>query len=116
MQANPVKLTKTLKFTDLKSGWILQGKKTATLRLFDDKDLKEGDELILINRNTGEVFMHATVTNIVNKNLGRINNEDMLGHEKYNSPEQMYEIMRKFYGPKVGPTTLAKIIRFKIHD
>jgi len=43
---------KTLKFKDFKARWILEGVKTATMRLFDDKDLQKGDELELVNGDT----------------------------------------------------------------
>ena len=41
--------SKALKFKAFKAGWILAGMKTATLRLFDDKDLQVADKLDLIN-------------------------------------------------------------------
>ncbi len=43
---------------------ILSGEKTVTWRLFDDKDLQEGDRIELVNWNTGETFgaMSAWIT------------------------------------------------------
>lgn len=53
---------KTLKFTSHLSEKILKGDKTSTWRLFDDKDLKEEDELIFINKETNEEFGTAKIT------------------------------------------------------
>jgi len=53
---------KTLKFKNFKAEWILNGTKTSTMRLFDDKGLKVGDDLELINSDTQKVFAKAKVT------------------------------------------------------
>lgn len=45
---------KTLKFKSFKARWILDGVKTSTMRLFDDKDLQIGDQLALTNSDTME--------------------------------------------------------------
>jgi hypothetical protein len=47
---------KTLKFTTELCEQILCGVKTATWRLFDDKDLPVGDELQFINKETGNLI------------------------------------------------------------
>ena len=43
---------KTLKFAPPLAKMILEGNKTATWRLFDDKDLQPGDKLNLQNGET----------------------------------------------------------------
>lgn len=55
---------KTLKFTSQLVDEILAGNKTSTWRLFDDKDLKNGDKLIFINKDTGDQFGTATITSL----------------------------------------------------
>ena len=72
---------KTLKFKGFKVDLILSGEKTASMRLFDDKDLKEGDELELINSDTKEVFAHAVITEILTRKLRDITEADLEGHE-----------------------------------
>ncbi len=47
---------KTMKFRDYLVSKILDGSKTVTWRLFDDKDLQAGDELTFQNWNSGENF------------------------------------------------------------
>ena len=55
---------KTLKFDSNLVPKILSGDKTSTWRLFDDKDLKVGDNLILIEKETGKEFAKAVITEV----------------------------------------------------
>ena len=47
---------KTIKFTPPLVSKVLDGSKTATWRLFDDKDLQIGDSVALVNKDTSETF------------------------------------------------------------
>src|SRR3989344_5456248 len=105
---------KTLKFKGFKAQWILDGTKTATMRLFDDKDLQVGDELELINSDNGEVFSKAVITEVIYKNLGEVEDVDLDGHEKWESREEMLGSLKKYYGDSVGLDTEVKIIKFKL--
>lgn len=106
---------KTLKFKDFKARWILEGSKTATMRLFDDKDLRVGDELELVNSDDGMVFAKATITEVIIKRLAEVDDIDLDGHEKWNNKEEMMESLRGYYGDKVNPDTEVKIVRFKLN-
>ena len=105
---------KTLKFRLNLIPLILSGEKTSTWRLFDDKDLQVGDTVELINWDTKEVFRNAELTEVREKPLGEINDDDFEGHEKFESEEVMYETYRKYYGYKVGKNTIVKIIKFEL--
>ncbi|MBI2310230.1 ASCH domain-containing protein [Candidatus Collierbacteria bacterium] len=105
---------KILKFKGFKADWILEGTKTSTLRLFDDKDLRVGDKLDLINSDTVTVFAHAIITEVIQKTLGEINDIDLEGHEKWHSQEDMIKTHKLYYGDAVNIQTPAKIIRFKL--
>lgn len=107
-------LVKTLKFKDSLAKLILAGEKDSTWRLFDDKDLRKGDSVKLINSDTGEVFAHAVLTEVREKKMGELEAVDFEGHEKYSSEEEMYQTYRGYYGDKVDPKTVVKIIRFKL--
>lgn len=107
-----LKPMKTLKFTPRLCEEILAGRKTATWRLFDDKDLQVGDELVLINKDTLERFGTATITSLYTKTLGTLEEKDWAGHERFASEEKMYETYRQYYGDEVGPDTEVKIISF----
>ncbi len=104
---------KSLKFKPHLAEQILLGKKSSTWRLFDDKDLKEGDELLFINSETGKEFGTAKITGVKVKTLGTLSDEDWEGHERYESEEKMYEDYRGYYGDKVSKDSELKIISFE---
>lgn len=105
---------KPLKFTKNLVPSVLRGEKDSTWRLFDDKDLKEGDELILIEKETGKEFGNAVIVSAREKKLGEITDVDFNGHEKFESKEKMYETYRGYYGDKVTPDVVVKMIKFKL--
>ena len=95
---------------------IRAGKKVSTWRLFDDKDLREGDALALCENGIEEPFATATITKVVEKELGALTNDDWIGHERFASENEMYDTYRKYYGPEVGPKTMVKILWFQLND
>jgi len=103
---------KTLKFKQNLVEKILSGEKTSTWRLFDDKDLQNGDELLLINKDTGAEFGTARITALKVKTLQTLTDEDWVGHEKYISKEEMLATYRGYYGDKVNEKSEVKIIYF----
>ncbi len=106
---------KTLKFASHLVQKILSGEKTSTWRLFDDKDLQVGDELIFINKDTGEQFGTAKITSLKVKTLGTLNDEDWVGHEKFVDEEDMYANYRSYYGEKVSPSSEVKMLAFNFY-
>jgi hypothetical protein len=102
----------TLKFAPHLVTQILSGQKTSTWRLFDDKNLKEGDELIFVNKETGEQFGIAKITKLVVRTLGTLSDVDWTGHETYSSEEEMYKTYSGYYGDKVDENTEVKILSF----
>ena len=105
---------KPLKFRPHLVKEILEGRKTTTWRLFDDKDLKVGDELEFFNAETLEKFAEAEITEIREKKLGETEDSDYEGQKRYNNHEEMLKHYRNIYGDKVDSDTIVKIIRFKI--
>jgi hypothetical protein len=105
---------KYLKFEEDLVPLILSGKKTTTLRLFDDKDISEGDHLRLIDKDNGEEFARADVTMVYEKKFGDLNEDDLAGHEQYESFLHMREKFHQYYGERVNDETLVKIIRFRL--
>jgi len=105
---------KTLKFKPNLAEEILAGRKTVTWRLFDDKDLQIGDQLELINSETKAKFAEAEILKVKERKLGEVEEVDLIGHEKYNSPEEMLKTYKEYYGDKVDENTMVKIIEFEI--
>lgn len=91
---------------------VLSGEKFVTWRLFDEKDLLIGDDLVFINSDTGEEFGTAIILEIREKMLKDINDDDFVGHEKFESYEDMLQRYINYYGDKVTLETIVKIIRF----
>jgi hypothetical protein len=106
---------KYLAFTEDLSAQIIAGQKTRTWRLFDDKDLAVGDELVLKNKTSGRVFARARISFLYEKTLGSITDDDFDGgHEKYSSFEEMMHTFRTYYGNAITEDTVVKIIDFEI--
>ena len=107
---------KTLKFDSNLVPKILSGDKTSTWRLFDDKDLKVGDNLILIEKETGKEFAKAVITEVEDREIQNIRESDYKGHDKFESKEAALESFKKHYGLSVTPTSVLKIVRFKLEE
>jgi hypothetical protein len=103
---------KTLKFAPHLVSKIISGEKTSTWRLFDDKNLAEGDTLLFLNKESGEEFGTATLTSVKVTTLGTLTDEDWDGHERFSSEDEMYATYKKYYGDTVGPETEVKILSF----
>ena len=105
---------KSLKFESHLVQQVLNGTKTSTWRLFDDKDLAEGDEFVMINKETGDEFAKGKITQVREKNLGELNEADFVGHEGYKDQDDMFNHYRGYYGDKVSLDTPIKMVDFKL--
>ena len=104
-------MEKTIKFTPELTDLIKQGKKTTTWRLFDDKNLSEGDSIILATRDGEKItnFGIAKIKKVYLRTLNTLKPEDYIGHEPVKDPISEY---RKYYGDKVNLDTEVKVIQF----
>ncbi len=102
---------KILKFEKELVPKILSKEKTTTWRLFDDKDLQIGDELVLVEKETGKEFAHAVITEI---RLSEIEKAAWQG--KYEKKEDMYDEFRKYYGLTVTPKSILKVVVFSLEN
>ena len=107
-------MNKKLKFSSNLVPLILNGEKTVTWRLWDDKDLKDGNIIDMFDIKTGKQFARAKILKVSEKPMGNLTNEDRDGHEKYNSDEEMYQTYIKYYQQEVNPKTLVKVILFEL--
>lgn len=105
---------KTIKFTPELTELVKNGSKTTTWRVFDEKDLKEGDRIILATRDEDTVteFGKATITKVTIRTISTIQEEDYEGHEPSPNPLEDY---KKYYGDKVDKDTEVKIVKFKLN-
>ncbi len=93
---------------------IMTGKKTSTWRLWDDKDLTEGEVIEFANSKTRAVFAKAKLVKVVEKPFDQLSEEEKVGHEKYNDPNEVYEKFSGYYGRKVDQNTPFKVIKFEL--
>lgn len=109
-------MNKELKFSSNLVGLILDGSKTATWRIDDDKDITEGDQLNLLERAGEDIkqFATARVLRVIEKPFGSLTYEDKEGHEPFKSDQAMYETFINYYQKPVGPETRVKIAWFEL--
>ncbi len=103
---------KSLKFKPELCKQIVAGSKTATWRLFDDKDLTVGDKIKFINKDTLEAFGTGEITRLTTRTLSTLTEDDWKGHERFTSEVEMYATYRSYYGNAVDENTEVKLITF----
>lgn len=103
---------KVIKFTAELTKLIIDGSKTVTIRLFDDKNLSVGDKIILATRDGDKVtnFGKAIIETVTIKTIETLTDADFVGHERVENPLVYY---RNYCGNKVKKDTEVKIIKFK---
>jgi hypothetical protein len=105
---------KTLKFREVLSKLILNGEKTTTWRLFDDKNLSEGDIISFLVWETGKEFAKAKLIEVREKIFENLTGEDFEGHEKFNSEKEKYDAFSSYYKRDVYKNSPIKIIKFEL--
>ncbi|MGH7142018.1 MAG: reverse transcriptase-like protein [Candidatus Saccharimonadales bacterium] len=109
---------KKLKFNHTLAKLILEGKKTSTWRLFDDKDISVDDQVVFVDKvdpkdpKTWRNIGSAIINNIVQKRLRDITYNDIAEQEQFSSKEAMLKTFQKYYGTHVAWETPVKIIEF----
>jgi len=104
---------KTLKFRKELSELILNGQKTSTWRLFDDKDLSVGDIVSFVVWETGEEFARVELIFVKETTFGQLTSNDWEGHESFESEEKMYKVYEEYYKRPVDENSPVKIIKFR---
>src|ERR1700749_2437585 len=107
-------MNKTLKFKSHLAELILAREKTSTWRLFDDKNLQEGDVVDFIRQDTLEKFATVRLTSVIEKPLGLLSEEEKNGHEKYSSDEEMFKTIGGYYGEIIDGNTPIKVLQFEL--
>lgn len=105
---------KIIKFRADLAKEILKGKKTSTWRLFDDKNISNGDKISLVEWETKKEFAKGLVLEVKEKQFHQLNKKDKEGHEKFKSNDEMYKTYSTYYKKRITPKTKLKIIKFKL--
>lgn len=106
---------KTLKLKPWLKDDLLQGKKTKTWKMFDEKNLSLGDAVQFVDSETDKPIARAVITEVVEKKFGEIGDADFDGHNPYPSREVMLTTYRGYYGEKVGWDTTIKMLTFELN-
>ena len=107
---------KPLKFAPHLVPLVLSGEKTVTWRLFDDKNLQVGDELVCVNAQTLEEFAKVRITEVQEKRPGDVTAEDEAGHEPFKNAEERLATYRNYYGNRVTEDSMVKMIRYELRN
>lgn len=105
---------KYLKFDEEQIPKVMSGEISTTVRIADEKDLRDGDHIVLIDRENNEEFARADITLVYEKKFGEVNEQDLQNHDTYKSLIHMYEKYHNYYGEDLNDETPVKIIRFKL--
>lgn len=104
---------KKLKFANGLPELILNGKKTVTWRINDDKNLSDNDTISCC-RLDGTEFAQAKITSVKETTFEELTEEDKRGHETFESDEQMYKTFQRYYNMEITPKTKVKVVRFEM--
>lgn len=97
---------------------VVEGKKTTTWRLFDDKDLSVNDAVELIDKvkmnepQSWQVIGNATITSVIEKRLRDVSAEDLERDDEFDSTDNMLATFKGYYGSNITPDTHVKIVQF----
>lgn len=105
-------MNKRLHFSKELVTLVLSGKKNSTWRLWDDKNLSIGDIVDFLESKNEKLFVTVKITDVIEKKMGELREEDKQGHEKFKDDEEMYKTYSRYYKREVNSNTVVKIIRF----
>ncbi len=109
---------KQLKFEHQLAQDIIKGEKTSTFRLFDEKNIRVGDIVQIIDKVEQDnpaswlVIGDAIVQEVREKRLEDVQGDDWLGHEPYESVRVFIDTHQHYYRVPINEETPVKIIRF----
>lgn len=109
---------KQLKFEHQLARDIAEGTKNSTFRFFDDKHICVGDVVQIIdkveqdNPSSWQITGTATITEVREKRLCDVSDDDWQGHEQYVNIEEFVNTHRAYYKQPIDEQTPVKIIRF----
>lgn len=97
---------------------ILEGEKSSTWRVNDEKNISVDDDIGIIDKvdakdqGTWQVIGTGKVSSVVQKRLKDIKNHDLGPGEEFENMEDMLKTFQDYYGPDINLNTTVKIINF----
>ncbi|MFB6144497.1 MAG: ASCH domain-containing protein [Candidatus Nanohaloarchaea archaeon] len=92
---------------------ILDGEKDTTWRLWEERDVSPGQKVSLTD-TSGERFAEAEILWVKDTTFSDLTEEDIEGHESYESKEEMYRTYEGYYDREVDGDTEVKVIKFEL--
>jgi hypothetical protein len=108
-----VVVMKRLRFAEPLPEMILNGCKTTTWRINDEKEIRPGDILSLCHVE-GHEFAKASVETVRITLFGQLSSTDFEGHESFQTRDEMLSVYSKYYGFAVTEDTPVKVIKFRM--
>lgn len=109
---------KQLKFDHHFAQAIITGKKTATFRVNDDKDIRVSDEVQLVDKVKRD---HPTswvipgvlkITTVTSATLSELTKDQLSIGETFDNVDEMLQTFRRFYGEHVDMDTQILVLEF----
>lgn len=110
---------KQLKFNHEYAKAIVAGQKTATFRVSDDKDLRVGDSIQLVDKLETDLPVRWTIPgelriiNIDQTRLADLSKDQLSEGEEFSNTQEMVQTFRRFYGDQVSEDTLVMVVHFE---
>ena len=109
---------KTIKLDHSLALKVLCGEKRSTWRVFDDKQLSVGDDILLIDKvdpedeSTWRSIGCGVIDIVTEKRIRDITELDYEAPEEYTSHQEIVDTFKQYYGDSVTTNTPVKIIHF----
>lgn len=93
---------------------VMSGQKTLTWRFFDDQGLSVGDDVELREYGAHEPFAAGKITAVTEELLGELAAMGGSARHAFPDGDEKRLSLRSDSGQPIGPSTLVKIVRFKV--
>lgn len=109
---------KQLKFEHTFAEAIRAGKKTATFRVNDDKDLRIGDVVQIVDKveanhpKTWLIIGELKIEDIKHVPLEDLSRDQLAQAESFDSKDEMLQTFRRFYGEHINMSTPILVLNF----
>jgi ribonuclease HI len=109
---------KYVKVSHKVSKLIMDGEKSSTWRINDEKNISVDDAIGIIDKvdpkdpSSWQIIGTGHVNSVIQKRLSDVHSDDLGPGETFDSRQEMMKTFRKYYGPDISERTTLKIINF----
>ena len=112
---------KQLKFENSYAEDIYAGKKTVTFRVKDDKDIRVGDRVQLVDKTDRDhptkwvIKGELLIDEVEQVKISELTNEQMSRAESFDDFESMVQVFRRYYGEFIDENTKVTVLGFRFN-